>query len=909
MKIHYSPSYDGDIFVNSGTARMGVSYVGTQGLLRQLQLRAGLHREEKPAVEREADYMLAMKENVGNTIFAKAFAVDEIGVAGKLLQWRDRLLMAGWNGECTADGLVKLTALASFEKEFHSCGAADFWAEVCRVYEDAKVLDDTIKEILVECPQNEISHLVGRTLAAIEKFGTTVTYMVARDGDSSYDAKNVKVLEFDDLSDAYEWIAQVQSLPQDTVVVNRDNVLLDHILYSWNRPQVQSAINNANPQLLQLFKLGVSIFSRPLNVANLISYLQLPISPIPAGLRYKLARILIGEGGFGDKELCADGARHDAWEQAIDSYEFLDNKGKDNRVEKMVFLAPVRKEYDGGVEKKELQDYLDALSKWINGKFADKSMSVEVSSQLQELRSFIASFKTSLDSFGDKVEYADIEKLVRQIYRPMNFASQCCEVGALNVIDDIAGMATPANTLIWLDCQDEEVESDPYEFLLSHEREYLKTQGVVIPDFALHLQDRRKEMLGKLSGVKNVILVRSAYNGTARLSEHSLIAEVRQILGKLPLADSCSLFEMLVTTREKGDVERLAPVKYVELGEIGYKGRKESNTSIDTLINYPFDYVMDYVAKLYEPEDAQPKELKVVIGLVAHYFFENIVADGGGDYNRMRQLTVDEFDDRLECAINAKGLALQLPENASQLNEFALKLKDSMLALVEIMEQLELVPVGCEVSVPQEGILELEGIGNFGAKIDFLLMTKEGKYMVLDFKWTYPKYYIEKLEKNKALQLELYTQAVAESTGKEVVAVGYYIMPYKQLLTCNLDELEDSALIRKIEPEPLPTPMSELVRNSYAFRMKEISQGHIEEAEMLDVKDDAECYYSRQEAERLFPLSMKETAHGRGRDRVVESVSKDSSYVFRNSGKFSFGGKEQPSEKATTHAILKGRLK
>ena len=60
---------------------------------------------------------------------------------------------------------------------------------------------------------------------------------------------------------------------------------------------------------------------------------------------------------------------------------------------------------------------------------------------------------------------------------------------------------------------------------------------------------------------------------------------------------------MLKPDAESKSVEVLAPVKALELGDIDYPGRKESNTSLDTLINLPFNYVMDYVAKLPTPDD------------------------------------------------------------------------------------------------------------------------------------------------------------------------------------------------------------------------------------------------------------------------------------------------------------------
>ncbi len=919
MTIHYSPSYDGEIFINGSTELMGVSYVGTQGLLRLLQLRAGLHCEVKSPVEREAEYMAAMKGRVAGTTFEKPFRVDEIGVAGKLLQWRDRLLMAGWDGCCDDPAAKKLLELAAFEEGFSSCGTADCWRQVSVRYSRGRVLDEGIKEFVVECPHGEIPYVVQKTLAAVADFGTRVTYATDYAEAPELDAAKVKVLEFDDLADAYEWIAQVDTLPADTVVINRDNVLLNHILYTWNRPQVHSSATSSNPQLLQLFKLGMSIFSRPLNVANLISYLQLPISPIPGVLRHKLAKMLVDNGGFGDRKPREDGVERDDWENIIEGFEFLNKDGKSTpqaRSAKMQFLAPVRKEYDGGIGKAELQEYLDAMLKWIGGKFADLQLPDEVRSQLCELQVMYSALKKTIEAAADKIPFADVQKMVLQIYRPMNCALLSTRNGALNVVDSIGRIATPADTLIWLDCQDEEVENDPYAFLSLQERMYLEKSGVVIPDFALHLQLRRREMFAKLSAARSVVLVRSAYNGTTRLGEHPLIAELRlQQDGKLPLVDDAwSLFGMIARNVAKGNVERLASAQYIQLPGINYQGRVESASSLDTLIQHPFNYVMKYIARLHEPANAQVKELRTILGLVAHSFFEHLIADSKGNLPIMRTLVENEFTQRLESAVDVTGLILRLPENASALSDFRINLKESFLSLVTIMEHLQLTPVGCEVALPAAGKeLSLQGIGAFGARIDLLLENRKGEYVVFDLKWSYSKDYAERLEENTSVQLELYRQAIKAAGERGVAAVGYYMMPRKQLLTCDyegyFDVYTNHKLIHHITPAD--TALFAQLQNSYRLRIDEIKAGRIEEGEMMDFLDVDDSYYRLQEEKGLYLLNMKlGYENPRVKNKVVVSAVKESEKVYCNSSKASFdSGDKAPSETPTSYAMLKGRLK
>ena len=197
----------------------------------------------------------------------------------------------------------------------------------------------------------------------------------------------------------------------------------------------------------------------------------------------------------------------------------------------------------------------------------------------------------------------------------MNYQFQQAEKGSLNVIRDIRSMAKPAKTLIWLDCQQEDMEADPYDFLSAEEHAYLASKGAVIPDFAQHLEYARFEKIYKLNQAEQVILVKSFYDGTTRLGEHSIVAEANYMSKKeLPKVKPQELFPMKEAKKETGSIDVYQPELAYEIGPVNYKGRKESNTSIDTLINYPFNYVMDYVALLPTPDDDQLKNPHTTIG-------------------------------------------------------------------------------------------------------------------------------------------------------------------------------------------------------------------------------------------------------------------------------------------------------
>ena len=905
IKLIYNPIYDGEIFLGDQPNVMGTKYLGTSGLLEELGLRLGIPTQAKSDVERQADYHNAMQKHISGTVFEKAAQVDPFGVASKMLRWRDDLLMAGWDGTVTGTTLAKLSVLADIEKDFVSKGSADLWRAVCEACKD-KSLANSINEIQVDCPWSEIPTLVQRTLERLKGYGIQLILKVpAMQTPSQLGVNKIKLLEFADVNEAYEWMAQVAELPKNTVVVNRDNMRLNYTLYTWDKPAVHASVTQSNPQLLQLFKLSMSVFARPININNLVSYLQLPMGPIPGALRYELARVLLRNGGFGEKKECDDGQMRDDWEEAIASYEFVNKDGKvtpQAKAKKMPFLNVIRAPYTNGIPKEDLVNYIAQLQEWIRGFNAADDIPEERIKQLHQLSAMLSSFSTVTQSLPDLIQYEDIVKHLLQIYCPMNYVLQPTELGSLNVIEDIRCMAKPASTLIWLDCQNEDSEIDLYDFLNSDERNYLSNHGTMLPDFGQHLKTLRNERIRLLNDVREqVILVKSAYDGTTRLSEHSMVTEANHANStKLPITDPKSLFVMRTTKTKEGDIDHYQSQLAYELGTLTYPGRKESNTSIDTLIQLPFNYVMQYVAKLPMPQDEQIKNAYVTKGLVAHYFFQHIIEDGNQDFTKMRDLTQKEFDIRLEDAINATGLILLQPENTSELHNFKNDLKESMLSLITIIEKLNLKPVGCEMPFPAKDneALHLTDIGPFGARIDFLLTNDQGNYVIFDFKWSDSKRFAEMIQENTAVQLELYKQTVLKFyPGKNVVGVGYYLMPLKQLITADFNEIPETTLIKHVERAG--GDLFEEIRNAYRYRMEEIRKGHIEEAEMMNLLGVTNCYYADQQSQNLCPLDVKEN-----------TAIKSSESVFRPSTKPDFNYKnKEADETATSYPILKGRLK
>ena len=82
-------------------------------------------------------------------------------------------------------------------------------------------------------------------------------------------------------------------------------------------------------------------------------------------------------------------------------------------------------------------------------------------------------------------------------------------------------------------------------------------------------------------------------------------------------------------------------------------------------------------------------------------------------------------------------------------------------------------------------------------------------------------------------------------------------MPKKQLFTADFAEIPGSKLIKRVNIDQKEV-LYEQMKNSYTFRMEELRKGRIEEAETMDVFDDADGYYAQTLSRNLCPLSVSE---------------------------------------------------
>ena len=245
MKIHYSPYFNGHAFIDypkHGNILFGECLDSTAGILNRLELICGIPRPEVDAELRSMAYLKALRLALDkdDPIF-KSLSNDDpdqrrLKVSTELLNWRDTLILAGWDRQASLPG--KLWSISHTEEYMRQKpssdwtlvprGEADRWLELSAMTDLLKAAD---LQILVHCPSSLLPPLILKVLKATEHADLLCEDLheltVAPD--------HYELLQTKELYQAYEWLATQKPDPQ-RMVVCRDQQRLDNVLRHFSQP-------------------------------------------------------------------------------------------------------------------------------------------------------------------------------------------------------------------------------------------------------------------------------------------------------------------------------------------------------------------------------------------------------------------------------------------------------------------------------------------------------------------------------------------------------------------------------------------------------------------------------------------------------------------------------------------------
>ena len=895
MTIKYLPAYQGFTYLNlkdqENNLALDVAVNNTAGLLDCLELYAGKHIECLNSKQRIAHYYSAMydyTEKHPQHKLADSFRLDGLGTAKTCLFWRDLLVEAGWNGQASKAS-DRMEVLCEVEKSFSCPGTGERIHDLishikngCSLPPDLTIelgcpedcLPPSIKdlfdalrerEVEIRTPQSETSNCSNLSLVRQLVCGQSQNTLTLQQDDDSF-----HIYKFKQRQDALNWLT-LQPADSYNVWIDSDNKDFDNTLRLSGQPVSGSTMKDVLPQVSQLLVIGLNLFPQPLNIQFLLEWLLAPVNPLEGIFRRPLAKKIIESGGYYNKE-CKDvidnylKGEYDIWNESIteeEKQEIIKSRKRKRSNAIRRFLPSMNKPTDvlslnDNVNKESVYKFVRLILSWCKNRMF-QNIDESVKRQLGTIKEQADALLLLLEKqTQDEIPFAIVQGWINSLYEKQDCPLYDAEQNCRCVVASPALLADKANSTIWCDFYGGAMLPATYSFLSQNEIDTLTKEGVALWNAA----DERRynaylQQIPFIMTSGHLSLVVVERDGSAVLPKHPLMILLEQSISNLDVViEEPQIADQRYNERKPVD-NSLHDATYLEINNADkLKWRDhESATSLDNLIQNPFDYSLQYLIGIRDDGVSKMEQLDRTQGEVAHAVIASLFFKEGetNDPDTILQRVSVDYDTAFSDALLEKGAILLLRENRVDIKIMKDRLRNAIDTLLDIMRSNKLHVVDCEKEIIRG--LQFEGNPNIKGYVDMILENDKDDLYVFDFKWTSSKsHYPDLLKKNGSLQLALYKEMVEKELGKDVAAVAYYLMPENCLYSItpfigdHTTELE--------EEENVGKNLFLQVKNSYAYRLHQIQDGRIELGEGQPT--DKLQYVSDTTEENLMPLRIRD---------------------------------------------------
>lgn len=871
---HFDKGYYLDYSLPENQHIFNKQVVGPLGLLNLLEREMGLKSKNLQFLERRIVYQEILGDyfqvHIGN-LFEKSFSNDPNGVAVELLRYRDQLILAGWNK--TISGIsTKVDFLASIENKYHVPDGVEnrLIHALAILISDLEISLDFKTISLAEEIRN-LHPFYGQLFAALATKGIIVkpigfntvinlqtnlgkikAALLDKSSDIKLDDKektSLQIIRFKTDVDAAEFLSSQHEVLKDTVIFNRNNSLFDEMLNSFGLPVSGSKQVKANPMIIQLVKLIAALLVKPLHIHNLMSYLQVDINPVPATLRYALMKVLKETGGVNNSE----------WNNLIEDFKFNDAAHK-QEIQNFLNICESDK---NNVNRLDATRLYHSLELWSQKRLILIQNDPSVSSQLMYLIDMCKAVIGVLDAkTGEFISSSELGLIISGVYEPNDFTNYETQVGACSVFSVPGQLIDSPKNCVWLDCYNEEMKPTWYSFLNSIEIDRLKAQNVIIWDTAEQTRATSESLLmGLLMPHERCVLVLSEKANDEPVSDHPVYSFLK---ASIPAIENFILDAFMLTEANLNELGWVNPtvqslnasalpekklVHQITKGNLIPERPTESASSIGLLVQSPFDWVLQYGAKIQPANSYQLDDVATTKGNVAHKLIEMLFKEAENDLLKAKMLMTG-YDAFLQKTAEGYGMLLLLDENRFEYERFRTSLLHAVDTLFQIIDKNGLKVTGTESKLTAE----LPTLNNLSVRgfIDLILETPDGKKAIFDLKWSRkPQNYVQRMKENKHIQLAIYKELLEAAEKNIVDFVAYFSLSNSCLITASHLVGDHILTLSGIKDE---TEILKSVQNSIVYRNAQFQQGIIEEGEELDLTSFD--YYNDQYDKNLIQLDM-----------------------------------------------------
>ncbi len=843
MQIHLGNQFDGQVFSPTHSASGGQIFCGEKKLLAFLETQLGL--SGYPA---NTDYLRIelYRQSLGqhltespNAFFAQSFDADRFATATALLDWRDELLLAGWDFSEKPDLPERLQNFAAVEKSFRkklaeppanvqAFGFADRFDQALRLLPERifhlekiwlhepeslflphiqrfiKIVSE--KSIAVEAvPEANFEFSQKPNLAALQRrlAGEKLPKMPG-DPDGS-----LLILRAKRDSDAATFLAQLLAenpKERPVFVVPEMNLLLEQALVQEGFPQMGILSASLARPSLQVLKLAPAFIWEPVDVFKIMEFVTLPVKPMDDGLAATVAKTLAEKPGL----------FNDTWFARVFGYLEDENTPEEAREQYKFWFDRRRYPADGLAPKRDISLIYNFLREWASD-FYDKSSGKN--SSLLVLAEQARRVHDLLQAIPEtRLGYLDLERIVRTIYEPAPAQFAPPSRGHFEFVHSSGAFAGPAPTVFWWNCLFDEPTPTPEKWM-PDERQFLENQGIALAK--LGTQPQRRLLLRnrpvRAASERLVLVVPESANGSA--SEPSLLLGDIEAAFEQPerfnfhLENAEDRKRLAQFFRLPGEAleqvsaaENVQPHLQFSLPELLQVPEYETLTSLESLFYYPHRWFLKSQTQLFPTSILSVTGENTLFGNLAHRFFELLLTEPLALAEWDKPTVADWFNSTSQDLLEREGATLLLYGREPEKNQFLNRVKNAAWSLIYLLrdngwavEQAENEYVGqfwgiqikgkpdlVLVRGPERAVVDLKWSG-LGRR-QKMIQSQEDLQLVLysklappEEKWAHSAYFILENGRMVARNNEAFRQALVAGSGDDHRTVNSVIFNKMEL--------------------------------------------------------------------------------------------------------------------------------
>ncbi|MEO1435682.1 MAG: PD-(D/E)XK nuclease family protein, partial [Bacteroidota bacterium] len=793
--------------------------------------------------------------------YAKSFDADGLGTAKVLLEWRDELVLAGWNFELQSNTPPRLACLAGVEHQRDAItkildrGFADKVSEIMLELEDLSGIFQsiTLKEPLAFLPkylqhifkvlsendplfhapsrpkQSSNSIDPGLDLEAFQQVLQSVnqTKRFQAKGDGS-----LILFQCDRDTDAAIFLAKLlQQNPEfrPLVYLPTKTRTLDHACIQEGLPSMGIQTESFARPTLQLLKLVGAFLWKPIDPFKIMEFVSMSIQPIWEELARLIAETLAERPGTGGE----------FWRSRIAQF-FADLETRKASGENIDLVA-VRNEYQfwfgrqaypagTAIPRAEIIEVFERLANWARNAYDSGGAIQRSLKSLENQARKIGQLIIALPEGESAIDELRLERIVRTIYEaaPVTFVE--AQAHHLPYVHKSGAILEPLDAILWWNFTDQDTDTQLPRWY-QQELRYLEACGI-----QMDAQQQKNDLaiwqrqVPVHQALKQLILVMPAQIAGEAQHPHPLFGDFQAcfenwkdlVIEGFPQAAHPLLGMMnwpdwtTFKFEPKSEVETFLRLPADET--LSFR-EQESFSSLDALFYFPYQWALKFKTKIRKSPVLSLIREETLKGNLAHRLFERLFKNE--EAIQWADAEIDAFiDQNFEPLLEEEGLLLMLYGKEPDREEFRIHLTRAIHTLLAMIRKNGWSVEGVEVA----NTLDFKGLTVKG--IADLVLTRGNEKAVVDLKWRGRSHYRDRIASQEDLQLAFYAKMVGQ---EQWAHTAYFIIKDALMISRNQQGFQEA---QAIDPDSdhvqVYTSLWEKMEKTFDWRLQQLQEGKIE---------------------------------------------------------------------------------